>query len=74
MTDEDEKKQVLTLSLHRHGQAKVGKIDVEKLSNKNGRQTLTTELDNIFLRNFVNVAHENCTTFDKYHRDAQLYH
>lgn len=71
MTAVEEKKEALAVTLSLHGQvrAKAVEIDVEKLSDKNGMQTLCGELDKIFLWNSVNVAYENYTKFDKYHRD-----
>ena len=43
MTDVDEKKQALAITLSLHGQVRVKavEIDVEKLSDKSGRQTLS---------------------------------
>ena len=69
MTDVDKNKQAhaVTLSLQGQAQAKAVEIDVEKLSNKNGMQTVIGELDKIFLQDFVNLLSENYTKFDKYH-------
>ena len=71
MTDVDKKKQALavTLSLHGQARAKAVEIDVEKLSDKDGMQILFGELDKIFLRDSVDLAYENYTKFDKYHRE-----
>ena len=69
--DVDEKKRELAVTLSLHGQARAEavEIDVEKLSDQNGMQTLIGELDKIFLRDSVDAAYENYTKFDKYHRE-----
>ena len=71
MMDVDEKKWALAVTLSLHGQARAEavEIDVEKLRDQNGMQTLIGELDKIFLRDSVDVAYENYTKFDKYHRE-----